>query len=205
MRLYYSRNSNPRLAVAVARHVGAPVEFVKARPFHPKQVEAFRALNPNTRVPVLVEEGRPPLWETDAIACRLCQVTGSDLWPALDRLPEMLRWLSWTHNHFGPPASAHYFEYIVKPTFTDHREPPEVMAGHLDEFRQFAAILDGCLRDREWLIDDRVSYADFRVAFVLPFAARAHLPLADYPEVQRLSDQLDRLPAWSDPFAGLAP
>lgn len=203
MQLYYSHNSNPRLAVAVARHVKAPVEFVKANPFHPKHIKAFRALNPNTRVPVLVEDGRAPLWETDAIACRLCQITGSDFWPAADRLPELLRWLSWTHNHFGPPASALYFEHIVKPTFTDHREPPEFSAKHVQEFRQFAAILNNILHGRKWLIDDRLSYADFRVAFVLPFADRAGLPVADYPEVQRLSDQLDHLPAWKDPFAGL--
>lgn len=202
MKLYYSHNSNPRLAVAVARHVKAPVEFVRAAPFAPDQIEFFRQLNPNTRVPVLVENG-VPLWETDAIACRLCQITGSDLWPAPQRLPELLRWLSWAHQHFNPPASALYFEYIVKPTFTDDRKPQSVMEAHLNEFRQFAAVLDGVLKGRRWLIDDRLSYADLRVAFVFPFAARAQLPLADFPEVQRLANQLNELEAWRDPFQGL--
>ncbi len=78
------------------------------------------------------------------------------------------------------------------------------MEGHLKEFRQFAEILDGILKDREWLIDGRLSYADFRVAFVFPFADRAGLTLAEFPEVRRLSDQLNRIEAWRDPFGGLA-
>jgi glutathione S-transferase len=202
MRLYYSHNSNPRLAVAVARHVQAPVEFVRAAPFAPDQIEFFRALNPNTRVPILVEQGAV-LWEADAIACRLCQLTGSDFWPAPARLPELLRWLSWTHQHFGPPASALYFEHVVKPTFTTERAAPSVLEAHEAAFRQFAEILNGQLKGRRWLIDDQLSYADFRVAFVFPYAARAGLPLGDYPEVQRLSNQLDALEAWRDPFKGL--
>jgi len=202
MKLYYSHNSNPRLAVAVARHVRAPVEFIRAAPFAPDQIEFFRTLNPNTRVPILVEEG-VALWETDAIACRLCQLTGSAFWPAPARLPELLRWLSWAHQHFNPPASALYFENIVKPTFTTERAAQSVLDRHVQEFRQFAQVLNGLLKGRRWLIDDQLSYADFRVAFVFPYAARAGLPLADYPEVQRLSQQLDALDAWREPFQGL--
>jgi len=203
MKLYYSHNSNPRLAVAVARQVRAPVELIRAAPFAPDQIEFFRTLNPNTRVPILVENGAPPLWEADAIACRLCQLTGSEFWPAPARLPELLRWLSWAHQHFSPPASALYFEYVVKPTFTTERAEQAVLDHHLKEFRQFAEILNGLLKGRRWLIDDQLSYADFRVAFVFPFATKARLPLAEYPEVQRLSNQLDELEAWREPFQGL--
>ncbi len=204
MKLYYSHNSNPRLAVAVARYTRAPVEFIFSTPKHPDHTAFFATLNPNTSVPILVEDDRPPLWEADAIAARLCQITRSDLWPAADDLPDLLKWLSWTHEHFGPPASAFYFENIVKPTFTEHREPPEVMAGHMKDFRHHAKMLDGMLKGRHWLIAEKLSYADFRVAFVLPFAAKAGLPVSDYPELQRLSDQLDQIAAWRDPFAGLA-
>lgn len=55
--------------------------------------------------------------------------------------------------------------------------------------------MNGLLKGRHWLIDDKLSYADFRVAFVFPYASGAGLPLADYPEVQRLSQQLDELAA----------
>ena len=78
MKLYYSKNSNPRLAVAVARYLNSPVEFVAASPQHPADKEAFKALNPNALVPVLEENGKT-LWEADAIACRLSALAKSDL------------------------------------------------------------------------------------------------------------------------------
>ena len=67
MKLYYSTNLNPRVAVAVARHLKSPVEFVRASPRDPRYEEAFRPINPNTLAPVLVEGDRS-YWETDAIA-----------------------------------------------------------------------------------------------------------------------------------------
>ena len=67
MKLYYSTNLNPRVAVAVARHLKSPVKFVRASPRDPRYEEAFRPINPNTLAPVLVEGDRS-YWETDAIA-----------------------------------------------------------------------------------------------------------------------------------------
>lgn len=47
------------------------------------------------------------------------------------------------------------------------------------EFAVAAALLDQVLSGRDWLVGSDVSYADFRVATVLPFADLAGLPLAD--------------------------
>src|SRR5690606_40076174 len=77
--LYYSHNLNPRVAVAVARHLRAQLRFVRAEPMG-RDREAFRAINPNTRVPVLVEPALT-LWETDAIAMRLAARFAPDFWP----------------------------------------------------------------------------------------------------------------------------
>jgi Papain-like cysteine protease AvrRpt2/Glutathione S-transferase, N-terminal domain len=81
MKHYFSRNLNPRLAVAVARVLNSPVEFEFASPFSPEQREKFLKLNPNLSVPILVE-GDKTLWEADAIACRLSQLANltSGLW-----------------------------------------------------------------------------------------------------------------------------
>jgi glutathione S-transferase len=70
MKLYFSHNLNPRLAVATARFLKSPVEFEFASPFSPGEREKFLKLNPNQSVPILVE-GEKTLWEADAIACRL--------------------------------------------------------------------------------------------------------------------------------------
>jgi glutathione S-transferase len=59
--LHYSRNPNSLLVVAVARHLGAPVDLAYARPFDPDQAERFRALNPSQLIPILEEPPRPAL------------------------------------------------------------------------------------------------------------------------------------------------
>jgi glutathione S-transferase len=203
MRLYYSKNLNPRVAVAVAKYLGSPVEYVRASPRHPEHEEAFRAINPNTLVPVLVEGARR-LWETDAIACRLSQIAGSDFWRAGDTLPEMTMWVSWANNHLNIAAGTLYFYRIVWPTFAKDAPPPGVLDEAMGDFRKFAGILDGELAGRRWLVGDRLSYADFRVASALPFADGAELPLSEFPNVARWHDRLLAIDAWRDPFDGLA-
>ncbi|HEY1773726.1 MAG TPA: glutathione S-transferase family protein [Gammaproteobacteria bacterium] len=204
MKLYYSHNLNPRVAVAVARHLQSPVEYIRARPFHPAQIDAFRKLNPNTRVPVL-EEGGHTLWETDAIACRLSELAGSDFWRRDGSQPQMVMWISWATHHLTNAASVLYFEHVVIPQFPPQMRPPSAAAEKLkeasQEFRQYAAILDAHLASRSWLLDDgRLSYADFRVATALPFAAQAGLPLAEFANVARWHESLMQLDAWREPF-----
>jgi glutathione S-transferase len=65
----------------------------------------FRRINPNTPVPVLVEQRRT-LWETDAIACRLSMLAVSDFWVTDEKAPEFQMWLSWSAHHFTRDASS---------------------------------------------------------------------------------------------------
>ena len=203
MKLYYSRNLNPRVAVAVARYLGSPVEYVRASPRHPDNVEAFRSINPNALVPVLVE-GERRLWETDAIACRLSAIAGSDFWRTGERAAEMVMWVSWGTHHLNSAASVLYFERLIRPTFSDVEAAPSVLEEAISDFRTHAATLDAQLEGRTWLVGDHISYADFRVATALPFAEGAGLPLAEFPNVKRWHDRLLEIDAWRAPFDGLA-
>ncbi|HEY6630692.1 MAG TPA: glutathione S-transferase family protein, partial [Rhizobiaceae bacterium] len=79
MKLYFSRNPNPRLAMAVARYLGAEVEVEFAAPRDASRAEIYRPLNPNLLLPILDVAPRP-LWEADAIACYLSRHVGSRFW-----------------------------------------------------------------------------------------------------------------------------
>jgi len=201
--LYFSRNLNPRVAVAAARFLDAPVDYVPASPRHPAHEAAFRAINPNGLVPVLVEDGGS-LWEADAIALRLSRLTGSWFWPGDGREAEIQMWVSWSNLHLTRPGSSFYFHRLVRPQFSDEEPDADFMADEMSQFRQGAAVLDGYLAGREWLVDDTLTYADFRAATLFPFAAAAGLPVADYPNIVRWHDQLNQLDAWRDPFRGLS-
>lgn len=203
MKLYYSPNLNPRVAVAVARHLGLPVDYIAASPMHPDHRDAFRPINPNTRVPVLVAADRT-YWEADAIACKLSAVAGSDFWRTGDSQPEMIMWISWATHHLNRAGDVFYFWKLIAPSFMDFQPDQSVFDEAMQDWRQFMAVLDGQLQGRTWLVDDCLSYADFRVGTCFPFAAAAGLPIDDFPQVRRLADQLDRIDAWRDPFAGLA-
>jgi glutathione S-transferase len=203
MKLYYSPNLNPRVAVAGAKHLKSPVEFIRASPRHPDHEAAFRPLNPNTLVPVLVEEGRAPLWETDAIACRLSMLSGSDFWPTDDRLPELIRWLSWSAHHFTDTAGAFYFENIVKPKILN-MSPDEALLKRVDpDFRKLAGILNDALAGRTWLVGEQLSYADFRVASIMPFADEAKAPLDGCANIRKWGDRLNQIDAWRLALDGL--
>jgi glutathione S-transferase len=201
--LYYSRNPNPRLAVAVARHVAAPIGLAWASPLAPGQAEKFRHLNPSLRLPILEEDGGSALWEADAIACRLSQMTGSDFWRIGAELPDMIRWISWARDHFMRACDAVHFERGTKQRYGLGPVDEAAVARGLAEFHQSAAILESQLRQRDWLLASGLSFADFRMATFLPFNDVARLPLADYPAVLAWHQRLLALPAWADPFAGL--
>jgi glutathione S-transferase len=202
MKLFYSRNPNPRLAVAVARHLAAEVEFEFASPFAPGQAERFRPLNPNLSLPILVEAGKS-LWEADAIACRLSRKVQSDFWRVGDDEPDMVRWISWGKENFVRACDMVQFERGTKQRYGLGPIDQQLIEEGLSRFRTAAAILDMELSGRNWLVGDAVSHADFRMASFLPFNDAARLPLGDYPNICRWNDRLEEIDAWRDPFRGL--
>lgn len=200
--LYFSRNPNPRLAVAVAKHLAAPVNFEWAAPLAPGQAEKYRPLNPSLRLPILAEnEGS--LWEADAIACRLSQMTGSEFWRSGAELPDMIRWMSWGRDHFARACDIVHFERGTKQRYCLGPVDEALVAQGLSAFHESAVVLEAQLSQRDWLLASGLSYADFRMAAFLPFNDVARLPLADYPNLAAWHHHLMALPAWADPFDGL--
>jgi glutathione S-transferase len=201
--LYHSANLNPRLCVATARHLDAPVRYQAAEPLAPGAAE-FAHLNPNLRVPVLARDDGSTLWETDAIACELARLAGRpEFFPDGALLPEMLRWLSWTAMHWGLAGSGLYFQRLLVPRYGLPPLGDAEMAHHLSEFERLATLLDAHLAQRRWMLGNTLTYADFRIGALFPYAQAVELDLSGHSHIARLAAQLDELPAWRDPFAGL--
>jgi glutathione S-transferase len=200
--LYYSRNPNPRLALAVARYLDAPVTLEWAAPFHPDHAPFFLKLNPTQRIPILVEDGEP-LWEADAIACRLSQLVSSDFWRQGRDQADMVRWISWGKENFVRACDIVSFETGTKRRYNIGPTDPAEVAEGLRRFHESAPILDRHLETRDWLTGVTPSHADFRMATFLPFNDLMRLPLHDYPALNAWHDRLNAIPAWVDPFVGL--
>jgi glutathione S-transferase len=201
MKLYYAETMNPRKACAVAKYLGSPVEYIRVdlgKGEHAKP--DFLALNPNGKVPLLVD-GELRLWESAAIMAHLAVKAGSDLWP---REPaqqvEVLRWLSWDIAHFSRHGGALYFENMIKPFLGLGQPNPAAVEEASKFYMRFAAVLDTHLANRSYLVGDRLSIADFGVGVLLPWAKDSHLPLDGFANIARWHERMMDIPAWRDPF-----
>ena len=204
MKLYWSDVLSPRKVCAVTKYLESPVEYAYldlGRGEH--KTPEYLALNPNGKVPTLVDGART-IWESTAIMCHLAARADSDLWPQDARQIDVLRWLSWDLANFYPVGGALYFEYVIKPRFKLGDVDPAEVARATDNWRRLATILDDHLHDRRWLVGNSVTLADFAVAAALPYAERAHIPLDEFPALRRWHGHLNELDAWREPFPALA-
>jgi glutathione S-transferase len=201
MKLYYFETINPQKACAVARYLNSPVEFVRTDMTKGEhKTPGYLAINPNGKVPALTD-GDLKLWEANAIMCHLAQKAGSDLWPRDERRQiELTRWLTWNSEHFTRHASELYFQYIIKPKFVLGPQDEAAVEEATGFFKRFAGVLNDRLRGRKYILGDTLSVADFAVGITLPYAERAKIPVAEFPEIERWHARLNELPAWREPF-----
>jgi glutathione S-transferase len=201
MKLYYFESINPRKVCAVARYLGSPVEFVRidlSKGEH--KAPHYLAVNPNGKVPALVD-GETKIWESNAIMGYLAKAAGSELWPKDDAGQiDVMRWLSWNSEHFTRHAGTLYFQHIIKPSLLGGTPDPKAVEEATGFFKQFAAVLDGHLAGRKYLLADTLTIADFAMGITLPYAEKAKIPLAAFPAVARWHERLNELPGWREPF-----
>lgn len=161
-----------------------PIDFRGDALRHPD----YRALNPNGRVPTLVD-GDLVLFESMAInlylARRYAGETG--LWPD-DVAGEGLawQWSFWVMTEVERPLLSVLMHCRVLPA--DKRDPDKVQR-NLGLLKQPFAVLDLALRDRSYLAAERFTVADLNVASVLSWCKPARLALTETPA---LEDWLDR-------------
>ncbi|MCB1517960.1 MAG: glutathione S-transferase family protein [Hyphomicrobiaceae bacterium] len=210
MKLYFTPNSNPRLALTYARYLGfgdnpdLPIEFINASTIGDEGRKAAQSLTPMGLFPILQENDGSVLWEADSIACRLSQIANPGMWVTEpDLLPQFVRWLSWCGQHLNKHGGEIYFERVVRPHLWEGDMPEDQMNWHLSEFAGCLAVLDTEYSDKDWLFGERLTYADFRVATILAYEEPAKLDLAPFPNVQRFVARMKGLKYWADPFAGL--
>lgn len=167
--------------IALAEHNMDPPRLVEERVWERR--EAFLAINPDGRTPVLVEEGHPAVPGAELIAEYLDETQGAKLEnhrllpPGPDARIEVRRITRWFHDRF--------FNEVTDPLVTEKvykRQmsaeqgggPPDTAAIRpaRHNIRYHLAYIGYLLRTRNWLAGDQLTYADL--------AAAAHLSAADY-------------------------
>ncbi len=203
MRLYYHPYSdNARRAVMTALSLDVPVELAAVDLRKGNQREPwFLKLNPNHRVPVLVDD-EFVLWESHAIMQYLADKTpGQNIYPTdIHARADVNRWLFWCAQHLGPAIGILNREHVLKRLMgLGEADSAEVQRGE-DLVHEFAAVLDTHLACREWICPGGLTLAD--LAIVAPFtgllaaAAPGKLPISGYVHVRRWLAAMETLDAW---------
>ncbi len=167
-----------------------PVDINHGEQFRP----AFLAINPNNRIPAIVDETGPDgtpftLFESGAILLYLAYKTGRFLPRDPVRQFQSIQWLMFQMGGVGPMfGQAHHFLRATK-------EPvPYGIERYTKETRRLYGVLDGHLREHEYLADE-YSVADIAT---YPWIARHDwhkVELSEFPAVKAWYERIGARPA----------
>jgi len=203
MKLYNMNLSPNCLRIrAVANELGVDLDIVDIDlRAGENRTEEFLALNPNAKVPVLVD-GDFVLWESRAINTYLAsRQPEHDLYPVDTKARAIVdQWSYWQAIHLGPAMQKVTFERFIKKLF-DMGEPDEgAIAAGLKETQQFLEVLENNLAERDW-ITGKLSVADFAAASTFVLREKAAMSLDEVPNVKSWIEQMEARKSWQDAVA----
>jgi GST-like protein len=191
LKFYYSLAPNPMKVALFLEEAGLPYEAIPVDTRKGDQhAPAFTALNPNAKVPVIVDDGTT-VWDSSAILLYLAEKTGQFLPDAADR-GALLSWLMFTASGLGPFSgqSVHFKHYAPE------KLPYALNRYDFEAWRHWK-ILDAHLAAQPWMVGGRYTLLDMAVwgwaralTFVLGDTAWEQLP-----NVKRHFDAVNARPA----------
>jgi GST-like protein len=199
IRFYFHPTPNPAKIALVLEEAGLPYEVIPVDTSKGEQHKAdFRAINPNGKVPAIVDTEGPGgkeirVFDSGAILLYLGEKTGRLIGAAADR-GELLSWLFFIATGIGPfSGQAVHFQHAA----------PEKLAYAINRYRREVErhyeVLDSHLKGRDFIVGNEFSIADIsawgwldRASRVLPGEAT---PLAAFPDLERFFKEIDARPA----------
>jgi len=199
IRFYFHPTPNPAKIALFLEETALPYEVVPVDTSKGEQHQpAFRAINPNGKVPAIVDTEGPGgkevrVFDSTAILLYLAEKTGKFLGAPEDR-PELLSWLLFIASGLGPfSGQAVHFQFAA----------PEGLEYAVNRYRREAErhyqVLNDHLAGRTFIVGDTYTIADIAAWGWLERAPRvlkgAENPLAAFPNLKRLFETVDARPA----------
>jgi len=189
VKLYGCPRTRTIRALWALEMVGAEYDFVVVDLSKGEgQSTAFLALNPNGKVPVLMD-GDMYLSESAAICTYLGEKS-----PDSGLVPEpgsthKARYLQWCFFVIGELEQPLWTLAKHKFVLPEQRRVPAIAATAEWEFRRAVKVLSAGLEDHEYILGDTFSAADILVAHTLSWARTAKVPIA-HDNVEAYADRL---------------
>jgi len=199
IRFYFHPTPNPAKIALFLEETELPYELVPVDTSKAEQhLPAFRAINPNGKVPAIIDTDGPGgkevrVFDSTAILLYLAEKTGKLLGSSADR-PELLSWLLFIASGLGPfSGQAVHFQFAA----------PDGLTYAVNRYRREAQrhyqVLNDHLAGREFIVGDTYTIADISAWGWLDRASRVLKgeddPLAPYPHLKRLFQTVDDRPA----------
>lgn len=199
IRFYFHPTPNPAKVALFLHEAQLPYELVPVDTSKGEQhAPAFRAVNPNGKVPAIVDTDGPGgaevrVFDSSAILLYLGDKTGRFVGSASDR-PELLSWLFFIGTGVGPfSGQAVHFQFAAE------NESPYATNRYRREAERHYQVLDEHLATREYIVGDAYSIADMSAWGWVDRAPRVLRgdddPLAAFPNVRRWFQAVDSRPA----------
>lgn len=152
--------------------------------------EAFRRLNPNAKVPLIVLPSGECLWESNAIIHYLAE--GSELIPtnAFSRA-QVLQWQCFEqYSHEPYIAVARYInKFLNLPKARLEEFESKQQGGH-----KALAIMHEHLKDKDYFVDNRLTLADISLFAYTHVADEGGFDLGQYPAILAWIERIENDP-----------
>ena len=183
IKLYGVRASRAGRCLWMLEELGVPYEMVPTSFVGDVKKPDYLALNPNGRIPTLVDDDGTIVWESMAINLYLAEKYDGGFRPK--SAPERgyaLQWSFWGMTEIEPGLIEAFAHRVMLPEA--QRDARIADAGEKKLARPLP-VLDGELGRRPFLLGERFGVADLNVASVLGIAPIARVDLSGHPNVQR--------------------
>jgi GSH-dependent disulfide-bond oxidoreductase len=199
IRFYFHPTPNPAKVSLFLEEAGLAYEVIPVDTSKGEQhLPEFRAINPNGKVPAIVDTDGPGgkearVFDSTAILLYLGEKTGQFMGAAEDK-PELLSWLFFIASGLGPfSGQAVHFQYAA-PEGNDY-----AVNRYRREIERHYEVLDKHLAGREYIVGNQYTLADISAWGWLARAPRVMKgtedALAGFPNLKRWFQTIDARPA----------
>ncbi|KAM7189909.1 glutathione S-transferase [Naviculisporaceae sp. PSN 640] len=190
---------NPWKVVVILEELRLPYEVVSFK-FDDVKKKPFIDLNPNGRAPAIEDPNTDlVLWESGAIVTYLVQQYDKNKLLTYNTLKEqhlINQWLHFQMSGQGPYWGTAGWFNVLHP-----EKVPSAIERYNNQVKRVLGVLEGVLADKNWLVGDKMTYAD--LAFV-PWNDRLESVLlcpdedkfAGFPKVKAWHESMTSRPAW---------
>ena len=179
-RLYGIPGSRALRSIWAIEETGIDYELVKTHFMGDSKKPDYLAINPNGRVPALVD-GDLTLFESMAINLYLARTYGGDLYPTSDAdQARAVQWSFWGMTEIEPHLMQMLLHKIMYP---EEQRRPEAVTEAETAIERPLRVLDAHLAVRDTILGGDFSIADLNVASVLSMGAMVGYDVGAFPNV----------------------